>query len=185
MSLSDYSSMEQEIRNAPEPKVLPKGSEVKARIISVNTGVSEKQKSYGARWYMPLFDVPDDPMVKEFNTFIWDPLDHGKIDPKQAARNADIFNKFTRCFKIDLSKPFSWTDDLPNKTGWVILGQVDDPQYGLKNTISSYVTGPRNAGARPSSPAPQQVGRPTPVAPSDDDFSDGDCAGPSDDDTPF
>ena len=94
MSLSDYSSMEQEIRNAPEPKVLPKGSEVKARIISVNTGVSEKQKSYGARWYMPLFDVPDDPIVKEFNTFIWDPLDHGKIDPKQAARNADIFNKF-------------------------------------------------------------------------------------------
>ena len=54
MSLSDYSSMEQEIRNAPEPKVLPKGSEVKARIISVNTGVSEKQKSYGARWYMPV-----------------------------------------------------------------------------------------------------------------------------------
>ena len=42
MGLSDYSNMEKEITNAPELKVLEKGREVKARIVSVKTGTSEK-----------------------------------------------------------------------------------------------------------------------------------------------
>lgn len=140
MGLSDYSSMEQEIRDAPEMKVLPRGREVQARIISVNTGISDKN---GARWYSPLVDVPEDPYVKEFNFFMWDPLDSAKLDPKQAARNRDQFNRFTKCFKIDLSKPFSWEDDLPGKLGWIITGIQHDDEYGDKNTVSKFVTGPQ------------------------------------------
>ena len=42
MAMSDYSDLEKEIGGAPEPKMLPAGSEVKARIISVRSGVSDK-----------------------------------------------------------------------------------------------------------------------------------------------
>lgn len=139
MGLTDYSDMEGEIKNAPEPKILPKGKEVKARIVSVRTGVSDKN---GATWYTPVLDIPDDPMVKEFSFFIWDPKDGDKIDPKQKARNLDQFNKFTKCFGIDLSKPFDWESDLAGKKGWVITGIQSDAQYGDKNTVSKFVTGP-------------------------------------------
>lgn len=154
MSLTDYSSMEGEIRNAPEPKILPKGKEVKVRIIQVRSGISEKEASNGARWYSPVMDVPDDPMVKEFNTFLWDPLTQDKLsDPKQKARNLDTFKKFIQCFKIDLSKPFDWETDLVGKTGWIITGIQTDDQYGDKNTVSKYVTGPAGAPGKSAAAA--------------------------------
>jgi len=148
MGLSDYSSMEQEIRSTPEMKTLPRGAETKVRIVSVNSGISDKDGSQGARWFMPTFDCPDDPYVKEFNTFMWDPLTYNNIaDPKKVARSKDQFNRFTKCFKIDLSKPFSWEDDLPGKIGWIIVGVQSDDQYGDKNTVSKFVIGPQGAPA--------------------------------------
>jgi len=136
MSLVDYSSLESEIENAQEPKVLPVGSEVKARIISVKSGVSEKND---CKWYAPLFDVPDDPMVVEFNTFFWE-LDKDKLDPKAFARTLNDFKSFAKCFGIDYSRPFSWEDDLLGLEGWVIVGTKKD-DYGEKNTIKKYVVG--------------------------------------------
>jgi len=50
MSLVDYTDMEKEISGAPEPKLLPTGTEVKARIVAVNTGISDKND---CTWYMP------------------------------------------------------------------------------------------------------------------------------------
>ena len=44
MSLTDYSDLEQRIKDAPEPKILPVGSEVKARVVSVKSGISDKQQ---------------------------------------------------------------------------------------------------------------------------------------------
>jgi hypothetical protein len=135
MSLTDYSDLEQEIKNAPEPKVLPAGSEVYARIISVRSGVSDKND---CAWYMPVFDVPDDPMVIEFNKFMWE-LDKEKLDPKQFARALNDFQKFAECFGLDYSRPFSWEDDLVGLEGWVILGIQKDDEYGDKNTIKKFV----------------------------------------------
>ena len=138
MSLSDYSSLEKEISSAPEPKTLPRGAEVKARIISVRTGISDKN---GARWYQPVFDVPEDPMVSEFNDFIWDLSDRGKIDAKQSARNLNRFKNFAASFKLDYSKPFDWDTDLVGLTGWVIVGVKKTDEYGDQNTVSKYVSG--------------------------------------------
>jgi len=135
MSLTDYSDLEQEIKNAPEPKVLPAGSEVYARIISVRSGVSDKND---CAWYMPFFDVPDDPMVIEFNKFMWE-LDKEKLDPKQFARALNDFQKFAECFGLDYSRPCSWEDDLVGLEGWVILGIQKDDEYGDKNTIKKFV----------------------------------------------
>lgn len=144
MSLTDYSDLEQEIDDAPEPKVLPRGSEVSARIIAVNEGVSDKN---GAQWYMPIFDVPSDPMVIEFNDFFWDLADRDKLDPKSAQRAVYKFQKFAQAMGLDYSRPFSWTDDLIGLEGWVILGIKKDDDYGDKNNISKYVTGPKSAAA--------------------------------------
>ncbi len=136
MGLSDYSQMEKEIKEAPEPKILAKGTEVKARIIAVREGVSDKNN---AQWYQPVFDVPANPMVMEFNDFIWDPLESSKIEPKQAARNLHRFKTFTQAFGIDLSRPFSWEDDLQGKEGWLIVGVRKSDDYGDQNTVSKYI----------------------------------------------
>jgi hypothetical protein len=143
MGLTDYSNLEKEIADAPEPKILPRGSEVKARIISVRSGVSDKND---ARWYQPVFDVPEDPMVSEFNDFIWDLADRDKIDVKQAARNLNRFKHFAAAFGLDYSRPFSWEDDLIGLEGWVIVGVRKSDEYGEQNNVSKYVSGPKGSG---------------------------------------
>ena len=135
MALTDYSELEQEIKDAPEPKVLPTGSEVKARIISVNSGVSDTND---CKWYAPLFDVPEDPMVIEFNSFFWE-LDREKLTEKQFARALKEFQKFASAFGLDYSRPFSWEDDLVGLEGWMILGIKKDDTYGDKNSVKKYV----------------------------------------------
>lgn len=136
MSLADYSDLEKEIEEAPKPKILPRGTEVKARIISMREGVSDKNN---AQWYMPVFDVPDEPLAMEFSDFFWDLADRDKLDEKSAARSLRKFKDFADAFDIDFSRPFSWEDDLPGKEGWVILGVRKTDEYGDQNTVSKYV----------------------------------------------
>jgi hypothetical protein len=134
MSLMDFSSVEKEIQDAPAPHILPKGTEAQVRIIGVNEGVSDKNNS---RWFMPRFDVPADPMAKEFNAFFWNPLDNSKLDEKQKQQNNYNFGQFVKCFGIDL-KSFDF-ESLAGKKGWAILGVQKDDEYGDKNTISKYI----------------------------------------------
>lgn len=140
MALTDYSMMEREIEDAPEPKTLPRGAEVKARIIAVREGVSDKND---AHWYQPVFDVPADITVKEFNAFFWDLVDIDKLeggrDGKQALGAMRGFKNFASCFNIDYSRPFDWLEDLIGKEGWVILGVKKSDEYGDQNTISKYI----------------------------------------------
>lgn len=138
MALADYTDLEKEIQDAPEPKILTRGSEVKARIINVREGVSDKN---GAQWYMPIFDVPSDPMVMEFNDFFWDLADRDKLDEKAAARSMRKFKTFAEAFGLDYSKPFDWEEDLIGLEGWVILGVRKSDEFGDQNTVSKYVVG--------------------------------------------
>lgn len=135
MSLTDYSDLEQEIKNAPEPVVLPAGTEVQFRIIKVNSGVSDKND---CKWYSVSFDVPDEPLAKEFNGFFWD-LDKAKLDQKQYAKALRDFRDFATCIELDLSRPFDWEDDLVGMTGWAILGVKKSDEYGDQNTIKKYM----------------------------------------------
>lgn len=134
-SLVDYSDLANDVENAPEPKVLDKGTEVKARIISVRTGTSDKND---CNWFMPTFDVPDEPMVKEFNDFMWE-LDKTKLDEKSFQRALYKFKTFVKAFDIDLSRPLDWTEDLPGKEGWLIVGARKDDEYGEQNTVRKYI----------------------------------------------
>jgi hypothetical protein len=162
MALVDYSSMEKEIANAPEPTILKKGQEVKARIIAVDPGVSHSEKYDGVSYYNVRFDVPAQPLILEFRAFFWAPEDWDKveaIDPKQVTKAKDQFNKFTRCFGINLSQPFSWEDDLPGKEGWIIGGEPQkDPEYGDKGTIGKFITGPKGVPGQSA----DTVGKPLP-----------------------
>ena len=101
-------------------------------------GISDKND---AQWYMPVLDVPDNPLAMEFNDFFWDLADRAKLDEKSQQRSLRKFKMFAQAFGIDYSKPFSWTDDLVGLTGWVILGVKKDDEYGDKNTVSKYVAG--------------------------------------------
>lgn len=133
--LTDYSAIENEITGAEEPKILPAGSEVKARIIGVRTGTSEKNDCI---WYSPIFDVPEDPLIAEFSAFFWE-LDAEKLDPKSYSRSLYTFKQFAKCFDLDYTKPFSWEDDLIGLEGWVILGIRKSDEYGDQNTIKKYI----------------------------------------------
>ena len=137
MALIDYSDMEQEINDAQEPTVLPKGTEVKVRIIQVRSGTSEKND---ADYLMPMYEVQGEgmEMVKEVSDFMW-VLDRDNLPAKDYARALDQFKKFAKCFGIDLSRPFDPDEDLIGLEGWVILGLRKSEEYGEQNTVSKYI----------------------------------------------
>lgn len=138
MGMSDYSDLEKEIREAPEPKVIPAGTEVKARIILVNSGTSEKND---ARWYSVVFDVPSEVLAPNLSDFFWELADRDKIDPKQFQKSLRQFRTFAESFGIDYSRPFMWEDDLVGKEGWIIVGVKKSDEYGDQNTVKKYVAG--------------------------------------------
>ena len=143
MALTDYSSMENEIENAPEPTVLKKGTEVKVRIIAVRTGTVEKEESayLGCDYFSVTFEASDEPLAKEFSDFFWDLNNKGKISEKSYLRALRHFRNFAEAFELDYSKPFDLEDDLVGLVGWVIVGIQKDDEYGDKNTVSKYVAG--------------------------------------------
>jgi hypothetical protein len=129
--------MEQEILDAQEPTVLPKGTEVKVRIIQVRQGTSEKS---GNDYLMPLYEVLGDgmEMVKEVSDFLW-VLDKENLSAKDYARALDQFKKFAKCFGIDLSRPFDPEEDLVGLEGWIIVGLRKSDEYGEQNNVSKYI----------------------------------------------
>ena len=145
MSLTDYSKLEREIKNTPEPTTLKKGTEVKARIIAVRTGVVEKEESAytGISYFSVTFDVPDEPNVKEFSDFFWDLVDIDKI--KNISEKAYFgairhFRNFAESFSIDYSRPFNLEEDLFGKKSWLIVGIKRSDEYGDQNIVQKYVS---------------------------------------------
>jgi hypothetical protein len=137
MAIIDYSDMAEDIQNSQDPIILPKGSEVKVRIIQVRTGTSEKTDQ---DYFSPVFEVLGDgnEMVKELSDFHWI-LDPEKLDKKTFERSKNQFRKFATCFGLDLSRPFDVEDDLIGLEGWIIVGVKKSDEYGDQNTVSSYV----------------------------------------------
>jgi hypothetical protein len=154
MSLADYSKLEGEIKNAPEPTTLKKGTEVKARIIAVRTGASEKEDSdyYGISYFSVVFDTPDEPLVKEFSDFFWDLVDFEalrSVSEKTANSALRHFRTFAEAFNIDFSRPFDIEDDLLGKEGWLIVGIKKSEEYGEQNIVQKYLA-PNKAPAMPT-----------------------------------
>lgn len=134
MSLSDYSALEGRIADAPEPIVLKKGTEAKVRIINVRTGEDKN----GLMFFMPIFDIPEEPLVSEFSDFFTDLSDFDKLEERQQMRVLRKFRIFAEAFGIDYSKPFTF-EDFDGLEGWVILGVSKSDEYGEQNTVSKYI----------------------------------------------
>lgn len=157
--LTDYSKMEGEIANAPEPIALKKGTEVKARIISVRTGVVDKEDSdyIGIAYFSVSYEATDEPLAKEFNDFFWDLIDREKlaaISEKTALGAIRKFRNFSAAFGLDYSRPFDLEDDLPGKTGWLIVGTKKSEEYGDQNTVQKYLAPHTGTEAQPPAGAP-------------------------------
>lgn len=164
MALTDYSSMEKDIENVPEPAVLKKGTEVRARIIGVRTGVVEKAESDydGISYFSVSFDAPDEPLAKEFSDFFWDLIDRDKIaqvSEKTLLAAMRKFRNFADAFGLDYSRPFDLEDDLPGKEGWLIVGVKKSDDYGEQNTVSKYLA-PSAGNANGPSPGARADGAP-------------------------
>jgi hypothetical protein len=164
MALTDYSKMEGEITNAPEPTALKKGMEVKARIIGVRIGIVDKAESDydGISYFSVSFDAPDEPLAKEFSDFFWDLCDREKI--KKVSEKAELtamrkFRNFADAFGLDYSRPFDLEDDLPGKTGWLIVGIKKSDEYGDQNTVQKYLA-PNAGSGKVGGSAPVQSGAP-------------------------
>jgi len=137
--------MEKEINEVPEAMVLKRGTEVKARIISIRSGVSDKNN---AQWYQPVFDVPSEPLAKEFNDFFWDLADLQKLEnEKQRLGSLRKFKNFAASFGLDYSRPFDWEEDLVGLEGWLIVGVRKTDEYGDQNTVQKYLAGTSGRGA--------------------------------------
>jgi hypothetical protein len=151
MALTDYSSMEGEIKNAPEPTAIKKGTEVRARIIGVRTGVVEKEGDYtGFDYFSVSYDAPDEPLAKEFSDFFWDLSNRARMSEKDFMGALRKFRSFAEAFGIDYSKPFNMEDDFPGKVGWLITGKPkESDEYGLQTTVAKYVSSPGKPAAGP------------------------------------
>jgi len=148
MALTDYSSLEKEIKEAPEPTAIKKGTEVRARIIGVRIGEVEKEGDYtGFSYFSVSFDAPDEPLAAEFSDFFWGLDNREKMSEKDFQRALRKFRSFAEAFGIDYSRPFDMEDDFPGKVGWLITGKPkESDEYGLQTTVSKYVSAP---GGRP------------------------------------
>jgi hypothetical protein len=133
----DLTDMLDEIENAQEPTTLKSGSEHKLRIISVRGGTAGVGD---CEYISPVFEVPAEPLAKEFSTFLWIP-DKERLSEKQYARALSDFKKFVKAFNIDISKPLDYEDDLPGHEGWAILGTKNSDEYGEQNTVRTFITG--------------------------------------------
>ncbi len=144
MPLSDYSDLEKEIKEAPEQEILPAKTEAKLRIVSVNSGMieDENKPTFGAQWHSITFDCPEHLNCMMFNHFMWDLTTRDKLDEKFVLSTLRDFRDFTDCFGIDISRPFSWEDDLPGLEGWAVLKIVKDKagDYPDKNGVSKFIT---------------------------------------------
>ena len=147
MALTDYSSMESEIKNAPEPTAIKAGTEVRARIIGVRTGIVEKEGDFTNFDYFSIsYDAPDEPTASEFSDFFWDLSNREKMSEKDFIRALRKFRSFAEAFGIDYARPFDLEDDLLGKEGWLITGKpkISD-EYGAQTTVSKYVGTPKNS----------------------------------------
>lgn len=129
-----YDLTEMGIANGKEPKAIKDGSEVQLRIIDV----TEDSDKNGHDYIMPRFEVVNEPLAKDFTKFLHIP-DKEWMDPKKLNSTQWDMQNFLTCFGMDVSGRVNFRDQLPGKTGWVILGSKDDPEYGTQNYIKKYL----------------------------------------------
>lgn len=139
MSMLDLTDQMDDIESAEEPTIAEAGEEYKIRIIGCRNGERvDKTTGNEIKYFAPMFEVVDAPMVKEFSGF-QDIPNKKAMTEKQYERSLYGIKVFAKCFGIDLSRPVDYEDDLPGLEGWAILGNKTSDTYGEQNTIRKYI----------------------------------------------
>jgi len=139
MSMLDLTEQMDDIEGAEEPTVAEAGEEYKLRIIGCREGERvDKNTGNDLKYFSPLFEIADAPMVKEFSGF-FDIPNKGNMTEKQYKRSLYAIKVFAKAFDLDLARPIDYEDDLPGLEGWAILGTKTDDTYGEQNTIRKYI----------------------------------------------
>ena len=123
---------EMDVTDVVEPTVLPAGEEAKIRI----TAVKADNDKNGNPYFLPTFEVADDPSVKEFTKFYSVP--RGDMDAKKLNNSKLAIKRLCEAMDIDPTKPFD-TDSLIGRECWAILGIEENAEYGDKNYIKKFI----------------------------------------------
>lgn len=122
----------QNVSEETDPIVVEADTEVQLRVVDVGTGVDKNKNPY----FMPRFEVVDEPDTKEFTKFFSNPGDHLEAKKDKAAKNA--VRKFGESFGFDPDVDLD-TDDLLGLVGWAILGVSDNEEYGDQNYVKRFI----------------------------------------------
>lgn len=133
MSIYDPSAWN--LDDVVETTVIPDGTEIEARIISVKVGVRKN----GVEYYNIRFDFPSEPYARDMTDFL--DLPTSSLSPKVLNAVRNKMSTFFDAFGIDRTTPFDPAEDFPGLTGFVIVGVKTSEEYGDQNTVRKYVRG--------------------------------------------
>jgi len=119
--------------DAQEPKVAPAGEEFEIRVVEVKTG----DNKHGDPYFIPVFEIPSDPSVKEFSKYYSIPTE--SMDAKKLNNSILGIKRLCEALGVPLSDEFN-TDSLIGMQGWAILGIEKDAEYGDKNYVKKFLS---------------------------------------------
>jgi hypothetical protein len=83
------------------------------------------------------FEIPDDPLAKVIQHVMM--LPSPKDDERQMMKRRRAIKAFYTAFKIPTSGEVKFQDYIGN-TGWALLAEQEDKEYGLQNRIRRFVS---------------------------------------------
>lgn len=122
-----------DLSQVPELTTLPDGTEVELKIVSAEVKTSTNT---GGKFLSVLFDPIEHPNVKMINHVMMLPTPND--DEKKRNSRLRAIRSFYEAFNI----PTSGTVDLSTvigNTGWAILREEDDTEYGKSNKIRRFI----------------------------------------------
>jgi hypothetical protein len=124
--------------DAVEPSVVEDG-EYKIRITGFNkdNGKIIRIDKNGGKYFLTVFDIPNEPASKSFSKFFSIP-DESQMDKKKLNSSKWDLELFKRAFGLSEIN-FS---TMVGAEGWAMLGTQVDEQYGDKNYVKKFITGP-------------------------------------------
>ena len=131
--------------NAQEPEVVPSGNEHQLEVIKCKTGESDKEGptlSY-VTYQLKITDPPEGILnPRMIDLFFWT----ASFEDISEAYGADMANSndlrwkyFLEGIGIDYTQPFHFEDDIVGQTGFAVLGEKDEGEYGKKNTVKKWI----------------------------------------------
>lgn len=117
-----------------EPIVLPDGTEVQLRILSVKQGTDKN----GLLYWQPTLEIMDEPRCKDFTYFLHCP-NRQEMNAKQFHRVSFALKVFMLAFELNYKHSFNPMEDWLGATGWAILSLRDNGQYGMQNGIKRLI----------------------------------------------